>query len=60
MDAEKVLKALADPTRRRLTVTHDRREPGSKMLHGITAGRPKFLASLKSLMETGRPLPELW
>ncbi len=44
----------------RLTVTHDRLEPGSEMLKGITAGWPKVLSSLKSLLEVGRPLPKLW
>lgn len=44
----------------RLTVTHDRLEPGSEMLRGITEGWPKVLSSLKSLLEVGRPLPELW
>lgn len=44
----------------RLTVTHDRLEPGSEMLKGITDGWPKVLSSLKSLLEVGRPLPELW
>jgi uncharacterized protein YndB with AHSA1/START domain len=44
----------------RLTVTHDRLEPGSEMLEGITEGWPKVLSSLKSLLETARPLPQLW
>lgn len=44
----------------RLTVTHDRIEPSSEMLKGITAGWPKVLSSLKSLLEVGRPLPQLW
>ncbi len=44
----------------RLTVTHDRLEAGSNMLEGITAGWPKVLSSLKSLLELGRPLPMLW
>jgi len=44
----------------RLTVTHDRLEPASEMLRGITEGWPKVLSSLKSLMETERPLPQLW
>jgi len=44
----------------RLTVTHERLEPGSKMLEGITAGWPKVLSSLKSMLELGRPLPKLW
>ena len=43
-----------------LTVTHDRLEPGSDMLEGITKGWPKVLSSLKSVMETDRPLPQLW
>jgi uncharacterized protein YndB with AHSA1/START domain len=44
----------------RLTVKHDRLEPGSQMLEGITEGWPKVISSLKSLLETGRPLPRLW
>jgi uncharacterized protein YndB with AHSA1/START domain len=44
----------------RLTLTHDRLEPGSEMLLGITEGWPKVLSSLKSLLEVGRPLPKLW
>ena len=43
-----------------LTVTHDRLEPGSSMLEGITEGWPKVLSSLKSLLETGKALPQLW
>jgi uncharacterized protein YndB with AHSA1/START domain len=44
----------------RLTVTHDRLEPGSEMFQRIMKGWPKVLSSLKSLMEVGQPLPELW
>ncbi|HMK38779.1 MAG TPA: SRPBCC family protein [Bacteroidota bacterium] len=44
----------------RLTVTHDRLEPGSGMLEGIKEGWPKVLSSLKSLLESGQPLPRLW
>lgn len=44
----------------RLTVTHDRLEPDSEMLRGITEGWPKVLSSLKSLLESGKALPELW
>ncbi len=44
----------------RLTVTHDRLEPGSEMLEGITEGWSKVLSSLKSFIETGKPLPKLW
>ncbi len=44
----------------RLTVTHDRLAQRSEMLAGITDGWPKVLSSLKTLLETGRPLPQLW
>jgi len=40
----------------RLTVTHEDLEPDSAMLHGISEGWPKVLASLKTLLETGKPL----
>jgi uncharacterized protein YndB with AHSA1/START domain len=41
----------------RVTVTHGDLEPGSDMLRGITSGWPRVLSSLKSLLETGKPLP---
>lgn len=41
----------------RLTITHEELEPGSPMLEGITKGWPWVLSSLKSLLETGKPLP---
>ena len=40
----------------RLTVTHDELEPGSEMQRKISEGWPRVLSSLKSLLETGRPL----
>ena len=40
----------------RLTVTHDQLEDGSEMLRKISEGWPRVLSSLKSLLETGRPL----
>jgi uncharacterized protein YndB with AHSA1/START domain len=40
----------------RLTVTHDELEPDSDMLRGINRGWPVVLASLKSLLETGKAL----
>ncbi|HEY6104245.1 MAG TPA: SRPBCC domain-containing protein [bacterium] len=43
----------------RLTVTHGHLEPDSDMLRRITAGWPKVLSSLKTLLELGRPLPAL-
>ncbi len=44
----------------RLMVTHDLLEPGSEMQRSIMEGWPKVISSLKSLMEIGKPLPELW
>jgi uncharacterized protein YndB with AHSA1/START domain len=44
----------------RLTVTHDQLDPDSKMLYDITEGWPKVISSLKTFIETGKPLPELW
>jgi uncharacterized protein YndB with AHSA1/START domain len=41
----------------RLTVTHDRLEPGSKMERDISGGWPLVLSSLKSFLETGGGLP---
>jgi uncharacterized protein YndB with AHSA1/START domain len=40
----------------RLTVTHEELEPGSDMLRGISGGWPRVLSSLKSFLETGKPL----
>jgi uncharacterized protein YndB with AHSA1/START domain len=40
----------------RLTITHDQLVPGSDMHRKIAAGWPRVLSSLKSLLETGRPL----
>lgn len=40
----------------RLTVTHDELEAGSEMLRSIAEGWPRVLSSLKTLLETGRPL----
>jgi uncharacterized protein YndB with AHSA1/START domain len=43
-----------------LRVTHDHLEKGSSMLEGITEGWPKVVSSLKTLLETKKPLPRLW
>jgi uncharacterized protein YndB with AHSA1/START domain len=40
----------------RLTVTHRDLEPDSSFLKVVTAGWPMILSSLKSLIETGKPL----
>ncbi len=45
---------MSDGTR--LTVTHEDLEPDSKMLRGIKMGWPAILSSLKTLLETERPL----
>lgn len=41
----------------RLTVTHGGFEDGSQIREGISGGWPQILASLKTLLETGEPLP---
>jgi uncharacterized protein YndB with AHSA1/START domain len=41
----------------KLTVTHDQFGPGSKVHEAVSNGWPLILASLKSLLETGRALP---
>jgi uncharacterized protein YndB with AHSA1/START domain len=41
----------------RLTITHDQLEPGSDMQTRIMRGWPAVLSSVKTLLETGRPLP---
>lgn len=48
------LEPVADMVR--LTVTHDELEEGSEMQRKISQGWPRVLSSLKSLLETGRPL----
>lgn len=40
----------------KLTVTHEIDHPKSKFIEAISEGWPHILASLKSLIETGRPL----
>jgi uncharacterized protein YndB with AHSA1/START domain len=40
----------------RLRITHDELEPASEMERKISQGWPRVLSSLKSLLETGRPL----
>jgi DNA-binding transcriptional ArsR family regulator/uncharacterized protein YndB with AHSA1/START domain len=41
----------------KLTVVHDGFAPGSSVLQGVSSGWPAVLASLKTLLETGSPLP---
>lgn len=40
----------------KLTLTHDEFEPKSQVLEGCRSGWPAILSSLKSLLETGRPM----
>ena len=42
----------------RLTVTHEDLENDPKMLAGISGGWPHVLSNLKTLLETGRALPQ--
>ena len=41
----------------KLTVTHDELGEDGKTLRDISGGWPLVIASLKSMLETGRPLP---
>lgn len=43
----------------RLTVTHDDLERDPQMLAGVSGGWPMVLSNLKTLLETGRPLPRV-
>ncbi len=42
----------------RLTLRHDGFAPGSRVRSACAAGWPLILSSLKTLLETGSPLPE--
>lgn len=48
------LEAVGDMVR--LNVLHDALEAGAAMTKSVTAGWPRVLSSLKSLLETGKPL----
>jgi DNA-binding transcriptional ArsR family regulator/uncharacterized protein YndB with AHSA1/START domain len=41
----------------KLTVVHDGFEPGSAVLQGVSGGWPAVISALKTLLETGSPLP---
>jgi hypothetical protein len=41
----------------KLTVRHEELVAGSGMHEGLVEGWPRVLSSLKSLLETGKPLP---
>jgi len=42
----------------KLTVSHSMERDGSKLVEAVSGGWPKVLSSLKSLLETGKALPE--
>jgi uncharacterized protein YndB with AHSA1/START domain len=41
----------------KLSITHEIDKSGSKFIEAVSGGWPKILSSLKSLLETGKPLP---
>ena len=41
----------------RLTMSHEELAPDSEMLQGITQGWPAVLSGLKTLLESGKPMP---
>ena len=41
----------------KLVITHDGFEPESRVFHEISTGWPAILSNLKTLLETGAPLP---
>jgi DNA-binding transcriptional ArsR family regulator/uncharacterized protein YndB with AHSA1/START domain len=41
----------------KLTVVHDGFEPGSAVLQGVSGGWPAVISALKTLVETGSPMP---
>jgi uncharacterized protein YndB with AHSA1/START domain len=47
---------LVDKDMTRLSVTHDELEADSWMMRAVSDGWPRVLSSLKSFLETGRPL----
>jgi len=40
----------------KLTIIHEMDRPGSKFIEAVSGGWPMILSSLKSLLETGKPL----
>jgi uncharacterized protein YndB with AHSA1/START domain len=43
----------------KLTITHEMDKPGSKLIGAVSTGWPKILSSLKTLLESGTPLPPI-
>ena len=46
------------PATVKLTLTHEMDRENSQLIEGVSQGWPHILSSLKSLLETGRPLEE--
>ena len=44
----------------RVILTHDQLPPNSGLAEGIAEGWPLVLSSLKTFLETGKPMPEIW
>jgi hypothetical protein len=42
----------------KLTIIHEIDKPQSKLIQSVSNGWPLFMASLKSMLETGEPLEE--
>ena len=51
------LESVADAVK--LTILHEMPVPDSKTIAAVSGGWPKILSSLKSLLETGSPMPDL-
>ncbi len=51
------LEPVADTVK--LTVLHEIDKDGSKFIQAVSGGWPKILSGLKSLLETGKPLPDI-
>ena len=43
----------------KLTITHEMERDGSKLVEAVSSGWPRVLSSLKSLLETGKPMPDI-
>jgi uncharacterized protein YndB with AHSA1/START domain len=41
----------------RLTITHTIDKEGAKLIEAVAGGWPRILSSLKSMLETGQPMP---
>ncbi|WP_322042684.1 SRPBCC family protein [Paraburkholderia sp. J67] len=58
-DSQCTLEIEADEQAAKLTVTHRMGRPGSKFIEAVSAGWPRILSNLKTLLETGEVLMPL-